>query len=437
MRPSVIHGAATHFFLSSTLNVERFCLMRVVVINTGTEILLGDVLNTHLTFIAREIFPLRLRVERQISVPDGSAIRDALRENFERADLIFVTGGLGPTTDDITRELTAELLGLELVSDPELETSITQRLRTRGIRLTDRILRQAQVPRGAEVLPNENGSAPGLYLAADLNAAGASPHLFLLPGPPRELEPMFVQSVVPILQRVVRQEEAFACRSYRIVGMGESYVEEAVGPQLLALSGLELGYCARMGEVDLRVIGSIDVLEKADAIVRAKLSAAIFSTSSENLETVIVRQLAAKKATLAVAESCTGGFLAHRLTNVAGASEVFLAGYVTYSNQAKTSALGVDPGAIAEHGAVSENVACALAEGALATSKASFALATTGIAGPGGGSEAKPVGTAYIALAGGGQTVVRRLFFPTDRETFKQLATQMALNLLRERLAKP
>ncbi len=410
--------------------------MRVVVINTGTEILLGDVLNTHLTFIAREIFPLRLRVERQISVPDGSAIRDALRENFERADLIFVTGGLGPTTDDITREITAELLGLELVPDPELETSITQRLRTRGIRLTDRILRQAQVPRGAEVLPNENGSAPGLYFGADLNAARASPHLFLLPGPPRELQPMFVQSVVPILQRVVRQEEAFACRSYRIVGMGESYVEEAVGPQLLALSGLELGYCARMGEVDLRVIGTLEVLEEADVIVRSKLAASIFSTSSENLETVIVRQLTEHCATLAVAESCTGGYLAHRLTNVPGASNVFLAGYVTYSNEAKISTLGVASDLIAEHGAVSEPVVRAMAEGAREQSNASFALATTGIAGPGGGSEAKPVGTAFLGLAGGGEAIVRHLFFPTDRETFKQLVTQTALNLLRERLAE-
>ena len=408
--------------------------MRVVVINTGTEILLGDVLNTHLSFIAREIFPLRLRVERQISVPDGSAIRDALSENFDRADLIFVTGGLGPTTDDITREITAELLGLELVPDPELETSITQRLLRRGIRLTDRILRQAQVPRGAEVLPNENGSAPGLYIAAGLDATGRSPHLFLLPGPPRELQPMFLQSVVPILQRIVRQEETFACRSYRIVGMGESYVEEAVGPQLLALSGLEIGYCARMGEVDLRVIGSIEVLEQADLIVRAKLSTAIFSTSSEDLETVIVRQLREKKVTLAVAESCTGGYLAHRLTNVPGASNVFLAGYVTYSNEAKISALDVPAELIAEHGAVSELVARAMAEGAQAQSKASFALATTGIAGPGGGSEAKPVGTAFLALAGGGETVVRHLFFPTDRETFKQLVVQTALNLLRERL---
>jgi nicotinamide-nucleotide amidase len=408
--------------------------VRVVVINTGTEILLGDVLNTHLTFIAREIFPLGLRIERQISVPDGTAIRDALQENFGRADIIFVTGGLGPTTDDITREITAELLGLDLVVDPELEVTITQQLLTRGIRLTNRILRQAQVPRGAEVLANENGSAPGLYLAANLNES-RTPHLFLLPGPPRELQPMFAQAVVPLLRRIVRQESTFACRTYRIVGMGESYVEEAVGEELLAISGLELGYCARMGEVDLRVIGSTWIVEQADAVVQRKLAASILSTSGENLETVVVRQLAAKPATLAVAESCTGGFLAHRITNVPGASAVFLAGYITYSNEAKSAALGVDPATISEHGAVSKPVARAMAEGARTKSGASFALATTGIAGPGGGSEAKPVGTPYIALAGGRETVVRHLFFPTDRETFKQLATQMALNLLRERLA--
>ncbi len=408
--------------------------MRVTVINTGTEILLGDVLNTHLTYIAREIFPLGLRVDRQLSVPDGEPIRAALQENFERSEIIFVTGGLGPTTDDITREVTAEMLGLDLVADPGLEETITHRLRSRGIRLTNRILRQAQVPRGAQVLPNDNGSAPGLYLPAGGKGVGW-PHLFLLPGPPRELQPMFEESVVPILQHIVRQEETLACCTYRIVGMGESYVEEAIGEELLAIRGLELGYCARMGEVDLRVIGSAVVLEQADAVVRAKLTTSILSTSGENLETVIVRQLSAKGATLAVAESCTGGFLAHRVTNVPGSSEVFLAGYVTYSNDAKNAALGVDPALIREHGAVSEPVARAMAEGALARSGATYALATTGIAGPGGGSAAKPVGTAFVALAGGGETIVRHLFFPTDRETFKQLATQMALNLLRERLA--
>ncbi len=408
--------------------------MRVVVINTGTEILLGDVLNTHLTFLARAIFPLGLRVDRQLTVPDGSAIADALRENLERAELIFVTGGLGPTTDDITREITAKLFGLDLVADPDLEKTITHRLTSRGIRLTNRILRQAQVPRGATVLANENGSAPGLYLPADLGGSG-SPHLFLLPGPPRELQPMFEQAALPILERIVGSRLALGCCTYRIVGMGESYVEEAVGEDLLTISGLELGYCARMGEVDLRIIGSAETLARADAIVRAKIGASILGTSGEKLETVIVSQMSERHLTLAVAESCTGGFLAHRLTNVPGSSAVFLAGYVTYSNEAKISALGVDPSAIEQDGAVSETVARAMAEGALARTRATFALATTGIAGPGGGTEAKPVGTAYVALAGGGETIVRHLFFPTDRETFKQLASQMALNLLRERLA--
>ena len=407
--------------------------MRAVVINTGTEILLGDVLNTHLTYIAREIFPLGLRVERQLSVPDGDAIREALLENFERAEVIFVTGGLGPTTDDITREITAELLGLDMVEDAELAATITERLRSRQIRLTDRILRQAQVPRGSLVLPNDNGSAAGLYFAAGL-AGARNPHLFLLPGPPRELRPMFGQAVLPILREILREETPLSYRGYRIVGMGESYVEEAVGPQLLALPGLELGYCARMGEVDLRVIGPAAIVEQADVLVRAKLGASIVSTSGEDLETVLVHLLKDRKATLALAESCTGGFLAHRLTNVPGSSAVFLAGYVTYADQAKISALGVDPGLISEHGAVSEEVARAMAEGALARTGASFALAATGIAGPGGGSEAKPVGTAFLALAGGGPTIVKRLYFPTDRETFKQLASQTALNLLRERL---
>jgi competence/damage-inducible protein CinA-like protein len=404
--------------------------MRITIINTGTEILLGDVINTHLSFIAREILPLGLRVERQISVPDGPVIRDALQENLGSADLIFVTGGLGPTTDDLTREVTAELLGRELAPDSDLAHTITHRLFHRRIRMTDRILRQAEVPRGAVVLPNDNGTAPGLYLAAE----AGTPHLFLLPGPPRELQPMFGQSVVPILRRIVKLKQTLAYRSYRIVGVGESHVEEAVGVQLLAIAGLELGYCARLGEVDLRLIGSIDALERGDAIVRAKLAGSIFSTTNENLETVIVRQLSARRATLAVAESCTGGFLAHRLTNVPGASAVFLAGYVTYSNEAKAAMLGVAPTVIAEHGAVSRTVALAMAEGARVKSGAKFALATTGIAGPGGGSAAKPVGTAYVALAGGGETVVRHIHFPNDRETFKQLVTQTALNLLREQL---
>ncbi|HEY2614794.1 MAG TPA: competence/damage-inducible protein A [Chthoniobacterales bacterium] len=403
--------------------------MRTVVINTGTELLLGDVLNTHLNFIARAIFPLGLRVDRQLTVPDGPAIREALADALGQAEVVFVTGGLGPTTDDITREVTAELLGLKLHHDESVMAAIRARAASRGFRLTDRVARQAQVPRGAMVLPNHHGSAPGLYFATK------SAHLFLLPGPPRELQPMFTGSVLPILRKVAPDKSPAERRSYHIAGMGESLLENAVGEKLLAIAGIELGYCARPGEVDLRIIGEPVALKRADAIIRAALGAAIFSCNGESLPEVVVRLLTEKKQTLAVAESCTGGFLAHRLTNVPGASAVFLSGYITYANEAKVEMLSVDPRIISEHGAVSEAVARAMAEGARNKAKAAFALATTGIAGPAGGTKEKPVGTVFVALAEGqNATEVKRFLFPDDRQTFKELATQASLEMLRRSL---
>jgi nicotinamide-nucleotide amidase len=414
--------------------LERFNVT-VIVINTGTELLLGDVLNSHLSFIAREIFPLGLRVDRQLTVPDGLAIRTALAEYLEQAEIIFITGGLGPTTDDITREITAELLGLELHHDAAVMTAIATRAASRGFRLTDRTSRQAEVPEGATVLPNESGSAPGLYLAANPGPKNKSPHLFLLPGPPRELQPMFKSSVMPILREIVPQESAVDRRTYRIAGMGESLVEEAIGERLLEISGIELGYCARPGEVDLRIIGEASALDQAEAIITAGLGAAAFSSDGTSLEEAVVKLLTERKQTLAVAESCTGGFLAHRITNVPGASAVFLAAYITYSNEAKTRMLGVDPRLISEHGAVSEDVARAMAEGARKEANATFALATTGIAGSGGGTSEKPVGTVFVALAAdGAATRVRNFRFPDDRPTFKELTTQNALEMLRRSL---
>jgi nicotinamide-nucleotide amidase len=406
-----------------------------IVINTGTELLLGDVLNTHLNFIAREIFPLGLRIDRQIAVPDGLPIRDALAESLEQADIIFVTGGLGPTTDDLTREITAELLGLKLQHDSVVMNAITTRATRRGFRLTERVSRQADVPEGATVLPNENGSAPGLYLREDATAKPKRPHIFLLPGPPRELNPMFKDSVLPILGEIASRETVADRRTYRIAGMGESLVEEGIGARLLEVPGLELGYCARLGEVDLRVLGDSSALEKAEKIITQGLGAAVFSSDGRNLEQVVVQLLTERQQTLAVAESCTGGFLAHRITNVPGASAIFLAGYLTYSNDAKTAMLGVEPRLITEHGAVSESVAKSMAEEARRQANASFALATTGIAGPGGATEQKPVGTVFLALASDGlATEVKQLFFPDDRQTFKELTTQAALEMLRRRL---
>src|SRR5215211_817095 len=217
--------------------------MRVHVINTGTELLLGNVLNTHLTFIARELFPIGLRVERQLTVPDGGAIQETIAAALREADLIFVTGGLGPTSDDITREAAAELLGLQMHQDAEVAAAITLRLRTRGFPMTDRILRQADVPEGATVLPNGNGTAPGLYLKAE-NRGRTPRHLFLLPGPPRELEPMFRRSVMPMLTDIAVAKAGVTCRTFRIACVGESIVEAAIGAQLLALKDVELGYCA-------------------------------------------------------------------------------------------------------------------------------------------------------------------------------------------------
>jgi len=408
--------------------------MRVILLNTGTELLLGDVQDAHLAFIAHEILSLGLRIEERRTVGDTEAIRQTLAELFPRCEILFVTGGLGPTSDDITREMVADLLGLELRQSSELLASLRQRLRVRGIKWTPGIARQADVHAGAEVLPNQNGSAPGLYLRANINPQIQSPHLFLLPGPPRELQPMFRAFVMPILRSAVPDSALIERRLYKIADKGESLVEEAIGDRVHAIAGVELGYCARPGEVDVRIVGKATAIEQADLIIRSTLGISIFSAADESLEEVIVKLLAQRNQTLAVAESCTGGLLADRITNVPGASAVFLGGYVCYANQAKIGMLNVDPQLIENHGAVSEQVARVLAEHARACAKSDYALATTGVAGPGGGSPEKPVGTVYVALAAPGETIAKKFFFPTDRETFKQIVTEAALELLRRKL---
>ena len=409
--------------------------MRAALINTGTELLLGDVQDAHLAFIAREIFPLGLRIEERRTVPDSDVIRYTLTELFPRCEILFVTGGLGPTTDDITREMVAESLELELRQDPQLLAWLQQRLQVRGVEWTSGIARQAEVLTGAHVLPNENGSASGFYLKANISPCIPSPHVFVLPGPPRELQPMFRKFALPILHSIIAAPLPVKRRSYSIAGMGESVVEEAIGEKVLAIPGIQLGYCARPGEVEVRIIGEPDAIQKADAIIRDGLGVSIFSAGDEALETVVVKLLKQRKETLATAESCTGGFIANCVTNVPGASEVFLAGYVTYANNVKSDVLGVDPKLLEKHGAVSDPVARAMAEGARSRSASTYGVATTGIAGPNGGSDEKPVGTVYIALASAdSKTVAKKFFFPTDRETFKQLAAQTALNLLRRKI---
>src|SRR5215469_16642901 len=336
--------------------------MRAMLINTGTELLLGDVQDAHLAFIAREILPLGLRIEERRTVPDSDVIRRTLTELFPHCEILFVTGGLGPTTDDITREMVAESLGLELRQDPELLGSLRQRLRIRGIKWAAGIARQSDLLAGAQVLPNENGSAPGFYLKANINPRIPSPYVFVLPGPPRELQPMFRKYAMPILRSLVPASELLERRMYRIAGVGESLVEEAIGEKILAIPGIELGYCARPGEVEVRIVGKAEAVEQADAIIRPTLGVSIFSRADETLEEVIVHLLTKRNQTLATAESCTGGLLANRITDVPGASKIFLAGYVCYANRAKTDMLDVAPKLVEAHGAVSEPVARAPAQ---------------------------------------------------------------------------
>ena len=409
--------------------------VNVEILNTGTELLLGSVTNTHLAYLGQQLFPVGLRIARQTTIPDGAAIRDALLEAFGRCDILIVTGGLGPTSDDITREITAELLGFRLVEDETVARAIMERLARRKILLRSRMLRQAMVPEGATVLPNGYGTAPGLYIPPVLTPALSTPHLFLLPGPPRELKPMFESCVRPMLRSIRGDSNDQECRTYHIVGLGESVVEELIGMELSRRGDVEVGYCARPNEVDFRLIAPRAVLEEVEPLVLATMGTHLVSVDGDNIEEVVVSRLSQVRKTLAAAESCTGGLLANRITNVPGASLVFSEGFVTYSNEAKIRTISVPERLLALHGAVSEPVARAMAEGAAEKAGTDFGLGITGIAGPAGGTIEKPVGTVFIAIAERGVTTeCRRELFPTDRETFKQLATQTALDMLRLRI---
>ena len=407
--------------------------MRVEIINTGTELLLGRVTNTHLGFLAQSLLGLGLRVEYQVTVPDGVAISDALANAMSRAELIIVTGGLGPTSDDITRDAAAEVFGRKLIFHQEILDEIADKFRVRSIPMNNLQRPQAMVPEGGVVLPNANGTAPGLILHNDTAVA------VLLPGPPGELRPMWTNEALPWLR------QKFADRlnpvhevNLRILGLGETRVQLMLENEVRALGPIEIGYCARPGgEVDLRFIAADQSLvERAGRLAREKLADAIYAEGIESMEQVVVRLARAAGKTVATAESCTGGLVASRITNVPGSSEMFRYGWVTYANEAKMTELGVHAELLEKHGAVSAEVAATMAEGALRGSHADIAVAITGIAGPGGGSSEKPVGRVHFGLATRGtptQTVERTLTL--NREMFKVVASQIALDLVRRALA--
>jgi nicotinamide-nucleotide amidase len=404
--------------------------MRVELINTGSELMLGFTVNSHLTYIACQLAGIGLRLDRQITVADDRVeMRAAIEEALSRSDVLIITGGLGPTSDDFTRDVVAGLLGRNLVRDDSVAAHIAERIRKRRIRLPDSIYVQAQVPSGAQVLPNRQGTAPGLALDHDGKL------VLLLPGPPRELKPMFEEYVLPVLEKHFGGHTRFVCRTFKVVGLAESIVEEKVAPPLADLEDVELGYSAKMGEVEVRIISHLKTTaDEAERRIRAALGDNVYGAGADRLEEVVVKMLTAAHKTIAVAESCTGGMLANRITNVSGSSEVFVNGCVTYSNESKIRLLGVREETLKAHGAVSKEVAREMAEGIRTRGGTDFGISTTGIAGPTGGTREKPVGLVYIGFATAERSEVQRHVLTFDRETFKFFVSQYALDSVRRKL---
>lgn len=408
--------------------------MRIEILNTGTELLLGNTVNTHAAWFGRELFMLGLRIERQITVPDGDAIRDAITESVKRADVLIVTGGLGPTSDDLSREITAEVLGLELITDEAALRSLEGFFEMRGLTMAPTNRKQALIPVGADVLPNANGTAPGVYIPPRLNGQSHCAVL-LLPGPPRELYPMFHEEVVTRLRALAGVETVHDALELKFTGIGESDFHQKIDGMLAEIPGLEFGYCAHIGEVDLRLIGPPAALESGRAVALDHFGEFLISDDGSSLEATVVRLLTEKHITLATAESCTGGLISNRITDVPGASAVFTHGFITYANTAKIDLLGVSPEALETHGAVSETVACQMAAGALRASGAHIAVAVTGIAGPDGGTPEKPTGTAWVGLAvKGRETTAFKVFHPRNRLDFKLSVSQRALEAVRREI---
>jgi nicotinamide-nucleotide amidase len=418
--------------------------VQIEIINTGSELMLGRVLNTHQQWLCRQLSDLGYVVARQLAVSDeGPQIQAAIRESIARADLILTTGGLGPTSDDRTRDLVAELLGVELVRNDEVLERIVHFFSSRNRPMPESTKVQALVPRGALVLMNAHGTAPGLVIEVPAGKfRSAATLLVMLPGPPRELRPMFAEQVVPLLKEKLPCETEFVCRILKTTGLGESRVEEIIAPELKHLTdaGLELGYCARTGEVDVRLVarggGAQGSVVEAESIVRRLIGEHVFGVDEEQLETTLVRLLTERKQTLALAESCTGGYIANRITNVPGASRVLWGGAVSYANSAKSKWLGVSEATLLAHGAVSKETAREMAEGAQRASDADFAISVTGIAGPDGGTDEKPVGTVFIGFADANGSRVYKFMNRYDRETFKYVTSQQALEILRRALVK-
>jgi nicotinamide-nucleotide amidase len=414
--------------------------MNAEIISVGTELLLGQIVDTDAVFLAKMLSRLGINIHHRATVGDNpERIKDTLRLAFSRADLVITVGGLGPTQDDLTKEMVADVLGDTFVEDAAHVQWLRDRMHLRGWQnLPPSFWKQALVPVHGGGLPNPNGTALGALFEKDGKIA------ICLPGPPNELIPMAESSVEPYLrEKTAGQRSILQSRILRIVGMGESLVEERAG-DLMATDNPTVAPYAKTGEVHLRITARAPSPEEAstliaprEAALRERLGDVVYGVDDETLESVVVGMLTLMGRSIALAESCTGGLIAKRLTDVPDASRIFGLGLVTYSNEAKTKFLGVPEEMIARVGAVSPEVARAMAVGARAAGNADLGLSVTGIAGPGGGSEAKPVGTVHIGLAWDGGVLSEHHHLLGSRADIAYRASQNALALVRRFLLDP
>ena len=417
----------------------RLLSVNAEIIAIGSELLTPFRQDTNSLYLTEKLNQLGVEVVLKTVVGDSrERLVSVAQHALFRSDIVIFMGGLGPTEDDLTREAVAEALGVELHRDPEILKKLEQRFAARGYQMTPNNAQQADVIAGATVLPNPNGSAPGQWITGHYE--GRDRLIILLPGPPFELKAMFDEQCTERL-RAKLPPARIATRVLKVAMMGESLVDSRVAPIYKRYTDVQTTILAGAGDVQFNLFTRAASMEEAQQRVdelageiEDELEDAVYSSKGESLEQIAGYYLGMRGATLAVAESCTGGLLAERVTSISGSSRYFLGGVVVYSNALKTKFADVPAGLITQHGAVSREVAAALAEGIRKRCKATFGIGITGVAGPAGGTEEKPVGLVYIALASEDRTQVEERKFPGDRKRVRWFATQLALDMIRRKL---
>lgn len=410
--------------------------MTVELLSVGTELLLGNIVNTNAAYLAERCAASGLSCYHQSVVGDNEErLEEALRQALSRADIVILSGGLGPTKDDLTKEVTAKVFGKRLYEDAHTKDRISQYFRQmKSAKVTENNWKQALVPEGAVVVDNHNGTAPGLIMEGEDKTA------ILLPGPPGELKPMFEESIIPYLNKLV--PEGIYSKMVKLCGIGESKAETVISDLMERQTNPTIAPYAKIGEVHLRVTAKAESEAEADSLMKPVLEelykrfGELIFTEEEavTLEEAVIQLLREKGYRMTTAESCTGGRLAARLINVPGASDVYEEGYITYSNEAKKRLLGVKEETLNRYGAVSRQTAEEMARGAAGTSGTDAALSVTGIAGPDGGTEEKPVGLVYIGCYVNGHTRTEEFRFTGNRDKNRDYAVVRALTLIREEL---